>query len=503
MAAPNSVPLEAIVMADVAIVLVVGTVMVKLCRRLHQPPVIAEIAAGLMLGPSLLGLLPGDLPALLFPPAARPTLSALAQVGLALFMFLAGWELDDGRLRGRSRSVGITALSAMAVPFALGAGTAALLYPSMAPRGVGEGMFVLYLATTFSITAFPVLARIIRDHHLGDTRPGAVAIACAAGGDVAAWCLLALLTALSSSGDAGGLVSVLALSALYGVVMVTLIRPLLWRALRAGDGAAQGGTCLVLITAGVLLSSYVTSWIGIHAIFGAFAFGLVMPRPLAPQLHREIAVPLEKASSLLLPVFFVITGLSVDIGGLGRSGPGELALVLVTAVVGKFAGAALPAWLSGMGRREALAFGTLMNARGLTEIVVLNIGRQLGLIGPGLFTMMVLMAVATTAMAGPLLRRIGVGRSGEMNTPSPSAESHLFVGLPRSRSESTDALRLPLPLRAPGSSAWCATVSQILQFLDNMDQGRPKEVLSRWVRVAPKAASLPTSVYPLGVTPAG
>ncbi|MFC8508411.1 cation:proton antiporter [Streptomyces sp. NPDC057411] len=426
--ASHAVPIEAVVLADVAVVLLAGAVMVRIARRFHQPPVVAEIAAGLMLGPSLLGLLPGDLPALVFPPDARPMLSAVAQLGLALFMFLAGWELDLGRLRGRAASVGATALLAMGAPFAVGAGAALLMYGSQAPAGVGRDTFVLYLATAFSITAFPVLARIVRDQGLGATRVGTTAVACAAVGDVVAWCVLVLVVALAGAGGAGGaggpggFFRVLGWTCAYGVAMVLVVRPLLHRVLRrAGSGR------LAVVVAGVLLSAYATSFVGVHAIFGAFAFGLVMPRerprerpgerpgehpeeqPGGQRLGREVAVPLEKVSSLLLPVFFVLTGLSVDIGGLGWSGAAVLFLVLAAAVAGKFAGAVLPARLSGMSRRDAAAFGVLMNTRGLTEIVILGIGRELGLIGPELFTVMVLMALVTTAMAGPLLRLLGVG----------------------------------------------------------------------------------------------
>ncbi|MFI8517807.1 cation:proton antiporter [Streptomyces sp. NPDC085481] len=418
MAASQGVPIDAVVLADVAIVLVVGAVMVRLGRRIHQPPVVAEIAAGLMLGPSLLGLLPGDLPALIFPPEARPMLSALSQVGLALFMFLAGWELDLGKLRGRTASVGSTAVLAMAVPFAVGAGAAALLYDSLAPAGVGSDMFVLYLATAFSITAFPVLARIIRDQNLGTTRVGTTAMACAAAGDVVAWCVLVLVVAMAGSGGTGGFFQVLGWTAVYAAVMLFAVRPLLRRALRwAGNGR------LPVVAAGVLLSAFATSWVGIHAIFGAFAFGLIMPRDALPELRRQIEVPLEKASSLLLPVFFVVTGLSVDVGGLGWSGLVALLLVLVAAIVGKFAGAAVPARFSGMSWRDSAAFGTLMNTRGLTEIVILGVGRELGLIGPELFTMMVLMALVTTAMAGPLLRLLGMGGEPRLPEAELSAES--------------------------------------------------------------------------------
>ncbi|WP_405887832.1 cation:proton antiporter [Streptomyces sp. NBC_01136] len=406
MSAPNALPLEAVVLADLAIVLTVGAALVHLVRRLRQPPVVVEIAAGLMLGPSLLGLLPGDLPARLFPLEARPALSVLAQLGLALFMFLAGWELDPRRLRGRGRSVGTIAALAMAVPFALGGGAAALLHASQAPKGVSLGMFVLFMATAFSITAFPVLARIIRDRGLARTHVGVLAMACAAAGDVVAWCVLVLVVALAGAHGPGGFATVIALTLAYAAAMILVVRPVLRRLLRDSARGESRGTALVLIVSGVLLSSYVTSWIGVHTIFGAFAFGLVMPRG-DRGLEERIAEPLERTASLLLPVFFTLTGLSVDIRGLGWSGLGVLAFVLVTAVVSKFAGAAVPARLTGSDWREAGVFGALMNTRGLTEIVILGIGLHLGLIGPQLFTIMVLMALITTAMAGPLLSLFG------------------------------------------------------------------------------------------------
>ncbi|MEU9453917.1 cation:proton antiporter [Streptomyces sp. NPDC048277] len=406
MSAPHALPPEAVVLADLAVVLTVSAVLVHLVRRLRQPPVVVEIAVGLMLGPSLLGLLPGDLPSRLFPAGARPALSVLAQLGLALFMFLAGWELDPRRLRGRGRSVGTTALLAMAVPFVLGGGAAALLHASQAPKGVGLGMFVLFMATAFSITAFPVLARIIRDRGLARTDVGVLAMACAAAGDVVAWCVLVLVVALAGAHGPAGFAAVVALTLAYGATMILVVRPLLRRLLRRSAAGENRGTLLVLIVSGVLLSSYVTSWIGVHAIFGAFAFGLVMPRG-DQALEEHVAEPLERMSALLLPVFFTLTGLSTDISGLGRSGLGVLALVLVVAVVGKFAGVAVPARLTGSGWRDAAVFGALMNTRGLTEIVILGIGRDLGLIGPRLFTVMVLMALITTAMAGPLLTFLG------------------------------------------------------------------------------------------------
>ncbi|MGW6565229.1 cation:proton antiporter [Streptomyces sp. NPDC054975] len=418
----DALPLDAIVLADIAIVLVAGAAMVRLSRRLHQPPVVAEIAGGIMLGPSLLGLLPGDLPRLLFPPEARPLLSVVAQVGLVLFMFLAGWELDLSRLRGRGAALTSMAGAAMVVPFALGACAAAVLYGSAAPAGVSAGTFTLYLATAFSITAFPVLARVIRDRGLSRTRVGALAMACAAIGDVVAWCVLVLVVALAGAGGTGEFGTVVALTVAYGLAMAFLVRPLLGRVLAGSYGRADGAVLLAVISSGALLSSVVTTWIGIHAIFGAFAFGLAMPRRSAPRLHEQVAVPLEKVTGLLLPVFFVVTGLSVDVTGLGWSGLLVLLAVLAAAVVGKFAGASIPARLWGMSWREAGAFGALMNTRGLTEIVILGIGLELGLIGPDLFTVMVLMALVTTAMAGPLLRVLRADGPARATTSVPLKE---------------------------------------------------------------------------------
>ncbi len=408
--AAEGLPTEAVAMADVAIVLLAGRLFVRLSKRVRQPPVVAEIAIGIVLGPSLLGLLPGDLPGRIFPADARPMLAAVAQVGLLLFMFLAGWEMDLGRLRGRGRSVGAMAGLSMAVPFALGAGAAALLAGRYAGEGSGTTAFVLFLSTAFAITAFPVLARIITDSGLTGTRVGSMAMACAAVGDVLAWCVLVLVVAVSESDGPGHFFTVVGLTAAYALAMVLVVRPLLRQLLIRSPRTASGANLLVLIASGVFLSAWTTSWIGIHAIFGAFAFGLIMPREARERLHRRVATPLSGIVTLLLPVFFIVTGLSVDVGLLGLGGLAALGLILLVAVVGKYAGTVLPARMSGMSWRDAGAFGTLMNTRGLTEIVILSIGRELGVIDQEMFTMMVLMALVTTAMAGPLLHWLGVTR---------------------------------------------------------------------------------------------
>ncbi|MFE9251192.1 cation:proton antiporter [Streptomyces sp. NPDC007088] len=402
MSNPFTLSTEAIVLADIAIVLLAGAALVPLARRLGQPPVIAEVTAGIILGPSLLGLLPGDLPGHLFPPEARPVLSAVAQIGLVLFMFLAGWDMDPRHLRGRGPALTSLAAAAVLTPFALGAGAAMTLHGNFGPQHTDRTAFVLYLATAFSITAFPVLARILTDQGLADTRVGHLAMACAALGDVAAWCVLALPVAMAGTGESTHAVTVLALTGVFVAVVALLVRPLLARCIRDTSGPALPAA----ISAAVLLTSVATTAIGVHAIFGAFALGLAMPRDSRPALRARVAVPLEHAARILLPVYFVTTGLSVDINSLRANGYMVLLLVVSVAVIGKFAGAALGARLWAMPWREAGAFGVLMNARGLTELMVLGIGRDLGLISPQLFTVMVLMALITTAMTGPLLHRV-------------------------------------------------------------------------------------------------
>lgn len=428
MTTAHVLPPAALVLVAVAVVLLAAAVMGRLGGRLHQPPAVAEMIAGIVLGPSVLGQLPGGLPGRIFTPAIVPLLNAIAQVGLALFMFLAGWELDLTILRGRRAATGSLAALAMAIPFALGAGTAAILYSRTAHGHVGAGVFVFYLAAAFSVTAFPVLARIIKDSRLTQTRVGTIAMACAALGDVAAWCVLALVVAVAVGGGAAGFARIIALTAGFGAFTALVVRPALRGWLRqVASRQLEAGAVPALVAAGALLSAYVTSWIGINIIFGAFAFGLAMPRRDLGELRQRICAPLENCARLLLPVFFILTGLSTDARTLGWAGLLILAVVVATAVTGKFAGAAIPARLSGMEWRESLGFGALMNARGLTELVFLSIGRDLGVISTRLFTVMVLMAVLTTATTGPLLRLLRLasqhGEAGQLPEPGQASLS--------------------------------------------------------------------------------
>ncbi|MFI6291661.1 cation:proton antiporter [Nonomuraea sp. NPDC050790] len=391
--------------AGIGLILVVVTAVILLFRLLRQPAVIGEITAGILLGPSVLGLLPGDLTEVLFPEELRSHLSVVAQIGVLLFLFIVGWEFSPASVRRHRRSAGLIWLSSMATPMVLGTVLAWLLYPhygTVGGRPLELSSFVLYLGVAMSITAFPVLARIIAEHRLQTSRVGALALAMAAADDVLAWSVLAVVVALVTAAGASGFVMVIVWSMLYVAVMLWVVRPLLAFAVRRAGEAARPWLAMPA-AAGVLLSAYTTSTIGIHAIFGAFMFGLVMPRSSPGLLRSAVREPLERAGTLLMPVFFVVTGLSVDLTTL--SGPTLLVTVAIIAVacLGKLGGVAIPARLSGMSTNGSIVLGLLMNTRGLTELVILNVGLSLGLLNTQLFSAMVVMAVVTTAMASPLL----------------------------------------------------------------------------------------------------
>jgi K+:H+ antiporter len=396
----------AVVMVDVAVVLLAGAVLGTAMRFLRQPPVMGEIIAGIALGPSLLGLLPGNPTRHLFPAAGRPLLAAIAQVGLLIFMFGIGWEFEKRLLKGRVAAAGAISLSSTALTFTLGVGLATMLYgqhSTVNGHHVAFLPFALFMGAGMSITAFPVLARILTEHGILKTPVGTLALASAAVGDVLAWCMLALVAAIVTASSSGGLLQVGALSALYIATMLLVIRPLLGLIVRRWARERLPISFVMLVVAGVFLSSYVTTWIGIHAIFGAFIFGCIMPREPYTLLREGIKKPFDNISMVLLPVFFIVTGLNVDIGAISGWGYLELAAIVVVACAGKFLGVVAPAKLSGTSWRDAGTLGLLMNARGLTELIILNAGVGLGVLDGQMFTMMVLMAVVTTLITGPLL----------------------------------------------------------------------------------------------------
>jgi Kef-type K+ transport system membrane component KefB len=397
-----------VAIGDVALVLAVASVFVLLARRIRQPAVIGEITAGICLGPSVLGLLPGNIPEHLFPLDVRPYLNVVSQISLLLFMFIIGWEFDYTSMRGRRRKTGTIWLCAAGLPLALGMGLATLLYGShdyVNGKHIRLIDFALYIGVAMSIAAFPVLARIITDHRLHLSRVGTLALTLAALDDILAWCMLAVVVALVSASGTSGFLDVIGWGAVYVVVMLAVIRPALAYVARHLN-RSTAPYLAVFTAAGALTSAYVTSSIGLHAIFGAFVFGVVMPRgprEANEMLQSSALVPLEHVSKLIMPVFFVVTGLSVDMTQLTGKGVLEMLLIIVVAITGKLGGVVLSARMTRMGWRDSTILGLLMNTRGLTELVILNVGLGLGLLSVELFSTMVVMALVTTGMTSPFL----------------------------------------------------------------------------------------------------
>ena len=382
----------AITLLQILIIVLFGRMLGALLRRLGQPAVIGEIAAGILLGPSAFGAFAPDAFARVFPASSMPMLVALSQIGLILFMFLVGLEFAPDLLRERRRSVVIISHVSILVPFALGAALAFYLYPRLSDPSVTFRDFALFLGIAMSITAFPVLARILAERHLLKTKMGNTAIACAAVDDVTAWCLLAVVVMLTRGGDPSGLALRFALFVVYTLVMIFGIRPRLRK------------TNLAVALMFAFASAWITEVLGIHALFGAFLAGAVLPRESREMLAGHTR---EITNIVFLPLFFAVTGLLTNIGLLQTPALWLCcALVLLVAIAGKLGGATLSAVATGFSWCEAAAIGVLMNTRGLMEMVVLNIGLEIGVISRSLFTMCVIMALITTAMTTPLLDRI-------------------------------------------------------------------------------------------------
>ncbi|MGJ5675658.1 MAG: cation:proton antiporter [Nostochopsis sp.] len=373
-------------------------------RWINQPLVIGEIVAGIMLGPSLFGLVAPAMSATLFPPETVPFLNVLSQIGLIFFMFLIGLELNPKYLSGNLEVAVLTSHVSILVPFSLGTLLAVLLYPLISSASVSFTAFALFLGAAMSITAFPVLARIITENNLQGTRLGTLALTCAAVDDVTAWCVLAVAIAVARTGSITAAFPTIVESLLYIGFMVTLGRNFLSRlANYYRRNKRLNQLVLALIYAGVVTSALITELIGIHLIFGAFLLGAIMPKNAG--LVREIALKTEDFVLIfLLPVFFAYSGLRTQLGLLNSPELWLLCvLVLVVAIAGKYVGTYVAARFGGINKREASALGWLMNTRGLTELIVLNIGLELGVISPLLFTMLVIMALVTTFMTSPLL----------------------------------------------------------------------------------------------------
>lgn len=391
-------------------------------RWLGQPAVMGEIVAGLLLGPSVLGAIAPGAQAFVLATDAAPHLGIIAKIGVVLFMFLVGLELDTKLLRGSTHATVAISHASIIVPFVLGTTLATYLYPRYSSDAVSFTTFALFVGVSMSVTAFPVLARILTDRRVSGTPLGTTAIACAAVDDVTAWCLLAIVSGVATS-QMHGAFWTLGFVALYVAGMLVVARPLLAR-LAASEEKRTGPVSLnvlAIVVACLLLSAFATESIGIHALFGAFLVGAVMPHDgrLAEQLRARLE---DVVVVLLLPVFFAFTGMRTQIG-LVSTGADVIACLAVigVATLGKFGGTVLAARFARLGWRESSALGILMNTRGLMELIVLNVGLDMGVLSPTLFTMFVLMAVVTTFATTPIFAAITRGMPALRPSSSPGA----------------------------------------------------------------------------------
>jgi Kef-type K+ transport system membrane component KefB len=393
-----------------AVVIVAARLVGLFFRRLGQPPVIGEVIAGIMLGPSLLGRLAPAASAYLLPPSIAPVLGIIAQLGVIIYMFLVGLQLDTRYLR-RSPSAALSISHAsIIIPFLLGSSLALVLYPAFSSSDVPFTVFALFMGISMSVTAFPVLARILTDRGLQRTRLGSIAIICAAIDDITAWCLLAFVVALARTRPLDA-VWTLALSLLFVTGVLTLGRHGMRALARSEEGRSElSAGALSTALAALLLCAFATEWIGIHALFGAFVLGGVIAHDSL--LARGLARRLQDLVVVLLPAFFAFTGLRTQIGLVSSGAEWALcALIIGLASLGKFGGTLLAARVTGLAWRDGTALGILMNTRGMMELIVLNIGLDLKVISPTLFAMLVLMAVVTTVATTPILDRLNRGNA--------------------------------------------------------------------------------------------
>lgn len=394
----------AILLAQIATIIIVARFFGYLSKKVGQPMVVGEIIAGIVLGPSLLGYYFPEFSSALFPVQSLGNLQFLSQIGLILFMFVIGMELDLKVLRNKAHDAVVVSHASIIVPFALGVGLAYFTYTSFAPEGIHFSSFALFMGIAMSITAFPVLARIVQERGIQKTKLGTIVITCAAADDITAWCILAAVIAIVKAGSFVSALYIIALAIGYVFVMLKVVKPFLKRIGELHTSRENLSKPVVAIFFLILiLSSYTTEVIGIHALFGAFMTGVIIPENV-----RFRSIFIEKVEDvavvLLLPLFFVFTGLRTEIGLLNDPSQWKIAgIIILVAVTGKFVGSAIAAKFVGQSWKDSLIIGALMNTRGLMELVVLNIGYDLGVLTPEIFAMMVIMALATTMMTGPAL----------------------------------------------------------------------------------------------------
>ena len=400
------------ILLQLIVILVVVQIFGYLCGRIGQQWVIGEILAGLALGPSLLGAFWPGLKIQLFPAAALPTLQTLGDIGLVLYMFSLGARLDTHLMLRQSRTAIVTSISTILFPLLLGALLGFFLYPGLAGQHANLVSFILLVGTAMAVTAFPVLARLLAEKDMLGTRVGMLALTCAAIDDVIAWCLLATVVALIHARGLTSLLLTIGLTILFIGFMLGMLRPLLAYA----DRRIQSKQVLVALSIILLLlSAYATNAIGIHPVFGAFLMGIILPRRT---VFIEQVRSLDQVNNLLfLPLFFVYSGLRTQIGLISAPALWLVCLlVLAVACAGKILSGSLSVRWMGESWRESLSLGVLMNTRGLVDLIVLNIGLDLGVLSPTLFAMLVIMAIVTTMMASPLLPLLGYRQKSSQDT---------------------------------------------------------------------------------------
>ncbi len=394
-------------MLQLVIILLIARLMGYLFQLIGQPMVIGEIVAGLLLGPSVLGIPGSPSPTVIFPENSINILQQLSQLGLIFFMFIIGMELDTQSFRKSANTAILISVASIVIPFISGILLAFYLYRDFAPSNIPFSSFALFMGTTMSITAFPILARIVQERKLTKTLVGTMAISVAAIGDVVAWCMLAFVIAIVKSGGISHSLVTIVLSIIYIAGMFFLVKPLMFR---IGSVYASRETMskpiVALVFLLILLSSLITEAIGIHMLFGAFMAGVVMPENLS--FKRVFTEKIEDVSLvILLPLFFVSTGLRTQIGLINSTHLWIVCgLIILMAIIGKFGGTLLASKYAGLSWSHSLALGVLMNAKGLMELIVLNIGYDLGILSPEVFSMLVIMAIATTLITGPGLNAV-------------------------------------------------------------------------------------------------
>ncbi|WP_431780374.1 cation:proton antiporter [Streptomyces chumphonensis] len=416
----------ATVMVGLASILTLAHGLGRLARRCGQPTVLGEMLAGVLLGPTLFH---GALSDAVLPLGVRPLLGTLGDLGVALFVFLVGLELDHRLLRGNKRAAVGVSVGSVVCSFGLGVLLALLLWNDHA---AGDRLaFVLFVGAAMSVTAFPVLARILTDRGLQHTGVGVLAIASAAAGDVVAWLLLAAVLVITGSQSSWQVLLVVP----YVVMMIAVIRPLLGRFLGGREPRAQGDGVhrpvtapLTVLTVLLLVSGALSEWLGLHFIFGAFLAGAIVPRGGTERLRASVSDRFQAITWMLLPAYFTMAGLQVDLSTVDGDGLGELGLILLAAIGGKVGGAYLGARAAGQPGRSATALGLLMNTRGLTELVILGAGLRMGLLDTDLYSLMVVMALVTTAMTSPLLRWVLPRPSTDVLVRAPVTEWEVGKG---------------------------------------------------------------------------